>query len=232
MIHRVAVLVLWLSLAHFAVAQGQDTVRVEDLKGWASLELKYKANQKWTLSLAEQLRLGNDMSEVDKYFTQLGARYKAARGVSLGAGYRFIRQNDTKGKIQGYESHRRYHLSATYRHKPQRFSLGYRVRYQSRKEAGFSTSSNHLRIRAQARYNVRDWRLDPVFSTELYRPVGSGTVSEFDKIRFTLGTNYKIGAGEISVFYRFEKELIGDYPEKDHIIGLGYTYNLGTNNDG
>lgn len=227
---------LWvvvLALVLFAGNQalGQDSVaETTDLEGWTSAELKFKVNKQWMFSVEEQLRMQNDVSEVDKHFTQLGFRYKTPRDLSFSGGYRWIRQNDTQGKIQGYESERRYQLAASYGHKLGRFSLGYRVQYQNKEEVGSEDPDNavrHFRFRTRVRYNVRDWSLDPVFAAELYRSVGDDTESEFDKIRLTLGTDWGTwDGGEMGVFYRLEKELGVDSPQTTHILGLKFAHTL------
>ena len=171
----VAVLVLGLPAVDQARGQDSATDDTTDLEGWSSVELRCKPNKRWVFSAEEQLRLKNDISEVDQYFTQLAVRYNVPWGFSLDGGYRWIRQNDTQGKIQGYESERRYHYSASCGHKIGRLSLSYRVRYQNREEVDAADSEEpdrHLRFRTRVRYNVQDWQLDPALAVELYRSVG------------------------------------------------------------
>ena len=82
-----------------------------------------------------KIRMKDDISVVDKYFSQMGSDSipvgsVARRRTSVHSPERY------QGKIQGYESERRHHLSASYRPKPDRFSLGYRVRYQTKGDVG------------------------------------------------------------------------------------------------
>lgn len=227
----VAVLVLGLLAGHPAHGQNSATAGTKDLEGWASVELKYKFNKQWMISAEEQMRWKNDISVVDRHFTQIGVRFDTRRGISLDGGLRFIRRNDTQGNIQGYESARRQHLSATYRHKPGRLTLGYRVRYQTTGDIGsdgYTETDRHFRFRAQAKYNFRNWKLDPEISAELYRPLENSGDSAFDKMRYTLGTDWDAWGGSvIGMFYRIEKELGVEFPQTTYIIGLSFTYVLG-----
>ena len=94
---------------------------------------------------------------------------------------------------------------------------------------GFTETDRHLRLRAQAGYNVRNWKLDPELSAELYRPLGSFSDSntEFDKARLTLGTDLDVwNLGELGVFYRLEKELGVESPKTSNIIGMKFSYDL------
>ena len=111
-------------------AQSEDT---DDLESWTSIGLKYKLNKKWSFGLEEQLRLDENISEVSKYFTELDAEYSISKSFDIGGGLRYIRNNDNKGNIQGYENHFRFHVDATYKHKINALSLKYRLRYQNKK---------------------------------------------------------------------------------------------------
>lgn len=224
----VALYILAAPLAHAQAAESEDR---SDLESWTSAELKYRAGRHWTLAGEGQLRLKNDMREVDQYFGQFAVKFRAMSTVALDGGLRFIRQNDTEGKIQGYESERRHHLSASYLPRVGRFSLGFRVRFQTKgdvTDAGYEETDRYLRFRTRIRYNIRNWKFDPDFAAELYRPVDRDGVSGYDKMRLTLGTSW--GAwddGDIGMFYRYEKELNVDNPRTFHIIGLKLTHTLG-----
>lgn len=203
-----------------------------DWGSWNTIGLEYELDKKWTFSLEEQLRLKEDISVVDEYFTQLSAEYKFFKGFKLAGGLRYIRQNDNQGNIQGYENHLRYNIDATYKHDINNFTLGYRLRYQNKNELGVSTSegdyaNQNIRVKASLEYNIKNWKLDPKFSAELFNHFEKEDDNGFSKYRLTFGTDYKIKKfGKIGVFYRFEKELNVDLPDVTNIIGLKYIYTI------
>lgn len=223
----------FLVLAAAPLAFGQDPEAGDDsdLEGWYAAELRYRASRRWTFSGEGQLRLKDDMSLVDQYFGQLGIKYRGPADLSLDGGLRFIERNDTEGKIQGYESQRRQHVSLSYGPEVGRFDLGFRVRYQTKGDVtddGYMETGRHWRFRARVRYNIRNWKLDPVFAVELFRPVDNEEISGYDKIRYTLSTDWESWAGgEIGMFYRIEKDLGVDDPMTTHIVGLRFTHSLG-----
>jgi len=71
--------------------------------------------------------------------------YKIAKNFKLAGAVRYIRENDNKGNVQGYENHFRFNIDANYKHEIQDFKLGYRVRYQNKNELGISSSEGDYR---------------------------------------------------------------------------------------
>ncbi len=148
-------------------------------------------------------------------------------------GFRYIRNNDTNGNIQGYENFFRYNIDLSYRHKLDRLGLKYRVRYQNRNEIGLSSSEGDIarqrfRFKTTFDYNIRNWKLDPELSGELFNGFRkNGTENGFDKYRISLGTSYKVKKiGRFSLFYRLEKEFNVTNPETLNILSFKYTYTI------
>lgn len=208
------------------IGTAQDT----DFETWSSLILKYEPNNRLTFGLEELLQLKNNSSEVDIYFTQLEAEYEAIDNFEIGVGARYIRENDNVGNIQGYENHFRLHINLAYKHKWKQLAFKYRFRYQNKNELGVASTDEdyakqHLRLKAGAEYKIEGWKLDPKFSVELFRKISQGEESIFNKIRFTLGTDYKIKKiGKIGLYYRYQKDLNVALPDATKILGFKYTY--------
>ncbi len=223
-------------LAPLANAQsGGAYYTVRDLESWSSLELKYKYSKKLSLYFEEQLRLKDNASIVDQYFSELGFSYKLNKHYTFGFAGRWLSNNDTKGNIQGYENHFRWNTDLSYKHKLDEFSFKYRVRYQSKNELGISSDqgdllNNTVRFKFGADYNIKKWKLDPEFSTEIFNRLQPS--DGFDKLRFTIGTSYNTkNIGEFGAFYRMEQDLIGLYPKTTNIIGLKYGYTIKRKNN-
>ncbi len=215
---------LCLSLGSIAQEGTYETIR--DFEAWTAAELHYKPTKKIKLSLQQQLRLKDDASTVDQYFTQFDFRYKLAKGLYLTPAVRYIRENDDQGKIQGYENHLRWNADLTYKHDIKRFTLRYRTRYQSKQELQVEDeNTNVFRAKAAVHYNIKNWKLDPDFAAEFFNELGEA--SEWYRVRWTLGTDYKLkNAGELGLCYRIEQELTGANPKTTHILFLKYGYTL------
>ena len=136
------------------LSQTPSSVKNVDFETWSSIEINYKPSKKWSIGLEEQLRLKDNSSITDQYFTQLEVEYEAFKNFSLGSGFRYIKKNDTKGNIQGYEDHFRFNLDGTFDHKIAQFSFKYRFRYQNRNELGISPTdgdypNQHIRLKGR-----------------------------------------------------------------------------------
>jgi hypothetical protein len=203
-----------------------------DWASWNTIGVEYKLTEKWSFGLEEQFRLKENFSETDEFFTQLTADYELFNNFKLGAGFRYIRENDNVGNIQGYENHFRFQVDANYKHKINNFTVGYRLRYQNKNELGVSYDegdyvNQNVRFKTSVEYNFKKWSFDPKFSAEIFNRFQEGEDNGFNKYRLTLGTDYKIkNVGKVGLFYRFEKELNVDYPDTKNILGLSFIYNI------
>lgn len=235
----------------------------DDMETWTSVRLRYKASKKWSFELQEQLRLKENSSVTDQYFTQLTSKYRLTKKLALGLGLRYIKRNDNQGGIQGFEDYFRYHFDLSFKHSIDRFTFNHRLRYQNKNRQGntnkkITFAKKNLRLKSSITYNIRKWKLDPRVSAEIFYQPQSLTISsinlsdedsedlnyddyfeiindaydeiqdaKFRKYRLTLGTSYDMDrAGEISLYYRMEKELNTSLPKKVAILGVNYTYTL------
>lgn len=222
---------LFVLIAFSGQIQAQETtaVKVRDLESWTYVGAKKKISDVFSLKLYQGLRLENNSSSVNQVLTDFAATVKANKMLSFSGGLRYVRNKTGSGD---FENNMRYNLDVDLKHKLDRFSLKYRLRLQAKDELGYSKSEgdfwrNSQRLKAGVKYNIRGWKLDPTFSAEIFRDSGKYILSSFDKIRFTLGTKYKVKkVGELGVFYRIERDLGVEYPLSAHILGLNFTFKL------
>ncbi len=210
-------------------ANSQTATVVRDLESWTALGVNKKLNDQFKLNLEQQLRLDNNSSKIDQFFTDFSVRYKPKKFMYLSGGIRYIR-NKSGGS---YENHLRFNGDLGFKHDIDRFSLDYRIRLQTKNELGYSGSDgdylrNKFRLKIGAGYDIKKWKFDPEVSAEIFRSSGKYEISQFQKYRITIGTQYKFKKlGELSLFYRLERELQGvTYPETTNIIGLKMMFKL------
>lgn len=207
-----------------SVTFAQDSTTVRDFELWTGVSLeKSFLDKKLNLGLSQEFRFNDNSTRLNNFFTELNAKYEVFDDFKLEAGFRFVRNNQS----DGYRNERRFYADASYKQKMDRLSLGYRLRFQNHSALGDVVDNdviNKLRLRVKAEYNIPNWKLDPYFSLEGFYTmetnninyIESITESEkingFEKLRFTLGTSYKINKWmKVGGFYRIEHEL-GSYP--------------------
>ncbi|NNC69441.1 MAG: DUF2490 domain-containing protein [Flavobacteriaceae bacterium] len=218
-------------VASFYSGYSQDDS--SDLNSWFVAAIEFEPAKKFKLGIETQVRLKEDISVVDQYFGEFNALYKLPYGFRIGGAFRYIRDNDTRGNIQGYENHIRYNFDISYRHKITRLQLRYRIRYQNRNELGISQNDGDVhreavRFRTRFDYDFKNWKLDPIIAGELFNRFRARDYDNgFNKYRLTLGTNYKVKKiGRFSIAYLFENEFNIEDPRKFHIIKLGYLFEV------
>jgi hypothetical protein len=209
----------------------QNTLAQEDngLASWNAIGVKYKLNKKITFDLEQHLRYKEDFTLIDEYFTQFETGYKFAKNFELVGGLRFIRENDTEGRLQGYENHFRFQTDLKYEHEINNLNVGYRFRYQNKNNLDEDdVARQNFRFKTNLKYKIKKWPLDPSFSAEIFnRYRTDGNANGFSKYRLTFGTDFKLKKiGKFKFYYRLEKELNVDIPETLKIIGLKYTYTI------
>lgn len=207
-----------------------------DVLLWSSIGFDYKLNKKIKLKLEQNLRLKNDMSTRDEYFTEFSVDYELFKDFEITAGFRYITENDDQGRIQGDENHFRYQFDISYKYDYKRFTFSHRIRYQNKNELGISVEQGDLpretlRFKTGIDYNIRKWKLDPKFDAELFSRKQDNNLLFSDmqatKYRITLGTSYNLKKlGELDLYYRIENDVKAHPDFRVQIIGIGYKYSL------
>ena len=85
-------------------------------------------------------------------------------------------------------------------------------------------SDNKLRSRFDVSYNIKHCKFEPFAEMEMYNDLDQGFA--IDKIRWTIGTDYKLSkTSKFSFYYRFQ-----DHSDDDevggHVIGVGYSFDF------
>jgi hypothetical protein len=211
-------------------------VDTSDFAIWSSVGVDYSPIKKLKIGVEQSLRLKEDASVTEEYFTEISLKYEILKDFEIGGGTRFIKENDNVGKKQGYETHFRFNLDASFKHDIERFTLSYRFRYQNKKElnltvADANSPTETVRFKTDIEYNIRKWPLDPELSIELFSQlenVKQVRDLSLNKIRFTFGTDYKLKKfGKFGIYYRYEENIMQYFKNETlNILGFSYTYSI------
>lgn len=210
-------------------AQNSTSVVTSDLESWFSVGVRLKVHKKWSFELSEELRLERNSTQINQYFTNLAIGYAPFKFIEFGTAFRFSQYNEEE---DGYAPHYRINVDVAFKHKFQRFSFNYRLRYQFRNELGVTSVDgdyfkHDFRLRAKASYNVKKIPLEPSLSVEMFNQYEKYTLPFFDKLRFTAALAYDFKKyGKLKLFYSLEQEVFTSYPKTTSIVGLGYVYTI------
>ncbi len=218
-----------IAIAFTLISKQEYAQQNYDFETWNSLGIQKKLfDNSLILSTSQEFRFKDNSSKFDQFFTEFGIKYKFFNHWTIGIGHRIIRKNegaDPNSKLN------RWNTDLGFKHDIERFSIGYRLRYQSKSFSGVSKDEGDipvqkLRTRLKLNYNIKNWKWDPYLTAELFWTketipvinyiesihVDDIEVSGLQKIRLTLGTSKKFKKiGQLNLFYRFE-HAFSKYP--------------------
>ena len=223
--------VMYTSILH---SQESDT---NDFELWSSVGVSYSVNDKIKVGLNEQLRLKENATTTDTYFTDVTLEYELFTDFEIGLGFRHITENDNKGKKQGFENHFRYNIDLSYKYDFNRIVVSHRIRYQNKNQLGVNEQDGDLvpqgiRIKSGLKYDVKNSPLVPSFSVEIFNRFTKNDTFKLQnyktsKYRLTYGLSYKWDQiGKFKVFYRRENNILETLPKNIDIVGLNYVYSI------
>jgi hypothetical protein len=196
------------------------------IESWYGSRIDYSFSKQLKVGLEGSLRYKKSWSEINNYFGEIFVQYEPIKRLEFTGGSRFIRNNDTKGKITGWENHLRFFGQVSYAHKFGRWKWENRIRYQNQQELiGDAESDARFRPKTYLSYDFRKWKLDPEVSAEMFSTSsGRGPLNSF-MYRYGLSTAYKINkTSKIKITYYQERYYTPRDP--DHIISLKYFHSL------
>ena len=212
-------------LAATELLPAQDTKVVRDLQLWTGAAIE-KTWKDWSLTLNEEIRFKQNISEINNYFTEAGLRYRINKNFSLEGGYRFTRDRNSDGS---YDNLTRYNLDLRFRARLDQISIHYRLRYQKEVE-GFNRIDptvdyeKYVRNRIRLRYN-KFMRIKPYVSAELFQQFRPDTYSKLEYIRVLGGIRYEAGpVGLFNLAFGFNREFEDIEPAMIYQLKVNYTY--------
>lgn len=195
---------------------------------WISANFEAKLVKKVSLSLSQELRFNQNISELGVAFTDVGIDYKLNKHFQFAADYRFIQRR----RVDDYYSFRhRFYVDIKYSKKLKPFELSLRSRFQDQlsdigRSADGGVPEYYLRNKISLKWDNQS-ALSPYISIELFTPLNSPETVAFNDIRSTAGCEYSISKHhKLDLFYMIQKEINTSDPLTDFVLGLGYYYKL------
>lgn len=217
--------VLLLGLFHFSPSSAQQN----DFGVWASVALKHKFSQKFSATVEEQLRFGNNAGTLVQYFTDAGLEYSISKKFRVALCYRF-----TNGYRNTYYSKRhRLYADLSFRTKYSRIQILLRTRIQEQQQD--IHSSDNGRIPVWYSRNKITSKIDlnkkyaPYLSAELFYLLSAPNEEGgyVDKMRYSAGVEYEFNrVHAIDLHYLIQQDKNLNDPVTDFVIGIGYVFSF------
>jgi len=198
----------------------------KDLGMWISAGLEKKITPRWSVTLTEEVRMNENITEVGQVNSEIGATYKAWKRWKIGVTYRIARQRRVD---DSYRTRQRFYADITFREKIRPVIFMLRVRYQSGYHDIIDSGSrldspDHLNLKLTLKYDLNK-KFEPYLSSEFFFRLDQIRYHSFDQLRVTAGITYAINRmHELDLYYRINREFNVNRPETSFIIGVGYVF--------
>lgn len=202
--------------------------QVNDAQLWTSVTIEKKIIKQLSVSVSEELRFSDNITEVGSFFTDIGITYKFHKNWRIAGDYRFT------NKIQldnSYSKRHRYYFDLSYRKKFYQFMVIARTRFQSQYADVNSSETGHLpeyysREKLTLKYSITK-KISPYLSAEAFIPLNNRKVKGIDNMRYSLGVEWEFMKNStLDVFYLIQQEYQVANRERDFVTGIGYTYSF------
>lgn len=194
---------------------------VSDAKLWTGISVSQKIND-FEFSFGEELRFDENMTHIDKVFSEIGVEYKIRKGIYGGISYRFSRDNQYTSR--NYNIRHRFDLSLALKHKQEDFRFSFRTKYQNKSASPEENNPAFIRNKLSVKYKLKN-DFTPFVSYEFFYQLNEEKI--INRTRFSLGSSYKINKkNSLKFFYIFENRFNTNNLSYNHIYGVSYSLEL------
>jgi len=191
-----------------------------DFELWTGASFKLKLNKKFKVDIEQQARFNDTISALKKTFTELGLKYQMNKSIAFKVNYRFVirptKSNQNRISVDAY-----YHWDK----KKFPLSFDYRLRFQDTENVNSGKNFTYLRNKLSVKYNLSKL-VDPTIAYEIFYRFNGKT--EFRVTRLTIGFDWRLNKKmNLNTFYRLQNDININTPEKQHIVGVSFSYSLG-----
>lgn len=203
-----------------------------DAGSWNTFNIDKGINSKFTFLFTEELRLRENFSKLNLFYTNLGIEYKVAKNFKAALVYRWI---DKYQDDNTFSYRHRIMLDLTFKHKFGNLTASYRNRTQVEARDLYTSANGWLpewysRNKFGAKYDLGK-RYSPFASVELryqfHDPRNVESDGTWHRDRYALGVEYKInGKNSFAAYYLIQREYNVVSPQNLYIVGLEYNLSL------
>ena len=214
------------------VKAGDNSPVYPDAGSWNTFSISYALNKKFALLFTEELRLRENYSRLNLFYTNLGVEYKANKYFKTSLVYRWI---DKYLDNDNFSFRHRLMWDATIKYPYKNFTLSYRHRLQVEGRNLLSSMSGFIpewysRSKFELSYKITE-KLGTYIATEfryqIHDPRSIESEGTWHRIRYQGGFDYELtDRSKCGVYYLIQHEWNVSSPENLYITGLEYSLSL------
>jgi len=186
---------------------------------WTSSGFKYRMPRDLEFDAELHVRWDENVSEMDSVMPEMSLGYGPLSWLEFGVGFRHITEANKNDEIEkGHRVHAETGLDGDLGP----VELSYRLRYQQKDEYDELEDAKRIRNRITLQYDT-DTPFTPLLASELFTDPAEQPIEQV-KVRLSAGGALKVmKRHRLKVRYHHQVD-IGDDPDVERIISLGYKY--------
>lgn len=202
--------------------------QVKDAGLWTSLAFEAKLVKKLSLSVSQEYRFNENVTEPDTWISEAGLEYKLNKFFKASVNYRYTLKRKTNNL---YSPRQRIFVDIKAERKIKPVIFQFRTRFQEEyadidraPDGGFA--GFYSRNKFSFKFDL-DKKWEPYISLELFSPLRRNQPFLFDDIRAAAGIEFALSKHhKLDIYYMIQRELNVNNPVIDFIGGIGYQYKL------
>jgi hypothetical protein len=194
-----------------------------DFEYWSQVGVCFEINKDWEFEFEEELKIGDDASELYCHNSDFGFVYKGfAEWLDLG--FKFKREYE-KDDVGQWLAENRPHLNIKLKSKLFNIDVSNRSRFEYRDlENKKDTWRYRNMFKVKLPWEFTELKLQPYLAEEVFIDLDVG---DFNKNRFYSGFSFKLSKSmEAAIFYLWETSESGGGWDDIHVIGTNLTFHF------
>lgn len=202
---------------------------INDAAIWTGVKISKKINKKNLISLTQQCRFDENISQLGRISIGIDAVHKINKNLRINFGYNYLRKIDLNS---GYFNENRIVLGFTTKTNFRKFDFSYRniaqIRYKqylTSEDGKIPKVYNRNRIAIQYELNKR---FSLTNSYEIYIPLNKTEIIEINRLRSIAELNYKLSKKtSIRSYFLFQTQFHTDeLIERKFVYGFEFSHEL------
>jgi len=225
------ILLICFCTLYFA-SNAQFSPTYSDAGMWNTFSLDYAINKKISILFAEELRIRENYSRLNLFYTNIGIEYSLNKYIKTSLVYRPIQKFVDDNT---FSNRHRLMWDASFKYKIKKISLSYRHRLQVEAKNIQSSELGHVpewysRNKVEIGYQATK-KINPYLAIEMRFQLADPRLitayHQWDRIRYQLGIDYKLNNfSKMGAYYLIQRLFNVTSNENLYITGIEYSMSL------